>query len=118
MFYYIIKKVMKKFLPLLLVLGIFLSVWVEGYTYKELNSANSLAKKGIIKSHSSNPSLYNLNKPVLRQEIALISRRVSGVSESKNCKNLFNDVTSKKPNNWICKNGTGWTQTYFRKQII
>jgi hypothetical protein len=70
----------------------------------ELESANDLAKKWIIKNNSSNPSLYNLDSPVLRQEIALISRRVSWVNESTDCKNTFSDVTSVIPNNWACKN--------------
>lgn len=95
---------MKKILSLLIVSWIILSTWVYSYSSKELESANNLAKKEIIKSHSDNTSLYNLDKPVLRQEIALISRRVSGVLENKECKNLFDDVTAKKPNNWVCKN--------------
>jgi hypothetical protein len=45
-----------------------------------------------------------LDAPVLRQEIALISRRVSGVKENPTCKNIFADVTATKPNTWVCKN--------------
>lgn len=71
---------------------------------EELNSANNLAKKWIIKNNSSNPSLYNLNNFVLRQEIWLISRRVSGVAENSSCKNIFSDVNAYSPNNWVCKN--------------
>lgn len=70
----------------------------------EIDSANNLAAKWIIANHSDNTDLYNLDKPVLRQEIGLISRRVSWVSENSTCKNLFDDVTASIPNNWVCKN--------------
>ncbi len=69
-----------------------------------LESANNLAFKKIIKNHASDPKSYNLDSFVLRQEIALISRRVSWVSEKKECDNLFNDVTATTPNTWACKN--------------
>lgn len=83
-----------------------ITLWTVAYWYTNtmLDSANDLAKKEVIKNHSDKPDLYNLDSPVLRQEIALISRRVSWVPENKWCKNLFNDVSSRQPNTWACKN--------------
>ncbi len=80
-------------------------VWiVTAYSQAELESANNLAVREIIQNHSSNPTDYNLDSEVLRQEIALISRRVSGVSEKSSCDNIFGDVTATTPNTWVCNN--------------
>ena len=80
-------------------------VWiVSAYTQDELESADNLAVRWIIQNHSTNPVDYNLDSEVLRQEIALISRRVSGVSEKSSCDNIFGDVTATTPNPWVCKN--------------
>jgi len=98
------QNIMKKFFSVLTVLGILFTSFVSAYTPEELLSANNLAKKGIIKNHISDPENYHLDDPVLRQEIALISRRVSWIKENKTCKNIFADVTATKPNTWVCKN--------------
>jgi len=95
---------MKKILTLSIIAWLLVTSWVYAINSNEIMSANNLALKWIIKSHSENTNLYNLNSPVLRQEIALISRRVSGVLENSSCKNTFADITSKKPNNWVCTN--------------
>jgi hypothetical protein len=95
---------MKKILYILPIFILFLFSVTFSYSSLELDSANSLAKKWIIKDNGSNPDLYNLDNPVLRQEIALISRRVSWVSENSSCKNIFSDVTATSPNDWSCKN--------------
>ncbi len=98
---------LKKIIALISLIGV---IWImfltniSAYTSEELESANNLAKKWIIKNHSDNPELYNLDSPVLRQEIALVSRRVSWVKENGKCKWLFNDITATKPNDWACKN--------------
>jgi len=96
---------MKKIISLIAL--VILSFWilnVFAYSAEELQAANNLAKKWIIKAHYNDPQNYNLDNPVLRQEIALISRRVSGVAENKTCKNIFADITATKPNTWVCKN--------------
>lgn len=95
---------MKKLLSLFILTWIIISSQVSAYTPLQLESANNLATRGIIKNHVSDPENYNLDAPVLRQEIALISRRVSWVAENTTCKNIFNDVTIIKPNNWVCVN--------------
>ena len=89
---------------LILVLSILLTSTTYAFTAEMLNSANSLAAKEIIKNHSGDSEAYNLDLNVLRQEIALISRRVSGVEENSSCRNLFKDVTSTTPNTWVCNN--------------
>jgi len=95
---------MKKIFYILPFFILFLFSVTFAYTSLNLESANSLAKKWIIKNNGANPDLYNLDSPVLRQEIGLISRRVSWVDESSSCKNIFSDITSITPNNWACKN--------------
>ncbi len=96
---------MKKILFILLALSfLFWLNSANSYTSEELDSANNLAQKEVIKDKSFDPSLYNLDDFVLRQEIALISRRVSGVEENNYCKNIFDDVSSVNPNDWACKN--------------
>jgi len=74
------------------------------YTNSQLEAANSLAQRSTIKDHKNNPKDYNLDSNVLRQEIALISRRVSGFKENIGCKNTFSDISATMPNSWICKN--------------
>ena len=74
------------------------------YTNDQLESANDLAERGVVKDHKMDPQAYNLDSNVLRQEIALISRRVSGFKENTGCKNTFSDVSSSMPNTWACKN--------------
>jgi hypothetical protein len=95
---------MKNILISLVLIWLTFSASVFAINSSELIAANNLAWKLIIKNNSHNPELYNLNKPVLRQEIALISRRVSWILESSTCKNLFSDVNAKFPNTWICGN--------------
>jgi len=95
---------MKKIISLLALFTVSISGIVSAYTPEQLTSANNLAVKWIIQNHAWNPADYNLDSPVLRQEIALISRRVSGVSEKSTCDNEFNDVTATMPNTWVCKN--------------
>jgi len=70
----------------------------------ELDSANNLALKWIINDNSLNPELYNLDSVALRQEIALVSRRVSWIEEKEACNNVFSDISLTSPNDWACKN--------------
>lgn len=66
-------------------------------------AANDLAEKWIITKKTNNQD-YNVLEWVLRQEIAVISRRVSGIWENTGCKNIFWDVSANIPNDWVCKN--------------
>jgi hypothetical protein len=83
---------------------IYFSVDTFGFNVYEIKAANELAKAGYINNHSNNIVAYKLNQKVLRQEIALVSRRISGINENINCKNVFADVTALNPNTWVCKN--------------
>ena len=94
---------MKKIISSIAILGIALSS-VNAYTSDMLDSANELAQREVIKDNSKNPSEYNLDDNVLRQEIALISRRVSWHDANSSCKNLFSDVSASQPNDWACIN--------------
>ncbi len=67
-------------------------------------AANNIAKLWIIKDNSDNPNNYNLNQNVLRQEIAVISKRLAWIDTKISCDDIFKDVSSIKPNNWICVN--------------
>ncbi len=70
----------------------------------EITAANYLASNKYINNHSNNPNEYNLEQNVLRQEIALISRRIANIDENEYCKNIFYDLKTTKPNNWACIN--------------
>lgn len=95
-------KNIKKKIWIALVSSLFFANASFSYSNAELNSANFLAKKWIIVDKSFDPKKYNLDKNVLRQEIAAISLWISWVQKSQNCQNLFNDISNKKPNSWIC----------------
>ncbi len=54
-----------------------------------LDAANSLAEREIIKDKSENPSDYNLNDNVLRQEIGLIAMRIAGLQKKSSCSTML-----------------------------
>lgn len=95
------KKIISTLATISLISTSFSAFW---YTNSQLEAANDLAEREVIRDNSGNPSAYNLDSNVLRQEIALISRRVSGLGENSGCKNIFWDVTANTPNTWACKN--------------
>ena len=95
---------MKKITWIIALFAIWFTSMSFAYTSTQLQSANNLGVKEIIKNHVSDPENYNLDSFVLRQEIALISRRVSWIKAKTSCDNLFDDVTAITPNNWACKN--------------
>ncbi len=70
----------------------------------EIEAANDLAKRWIINDHRNDIKLYNLNKKVLRQEIAAVTRWVAKIEKSKKCENIFKDLSSILPNTWACLN--------------
>lgn len=67
-----------------------------------LESANFLAEKNIIVNNSENPEKYNLEKNILRQEIAGIIAKMSKVPEKTTCENKFSDVKITENNSWAC----------------
>ena len=94
---------MKKFITTLALTAIIFSQ-VSAYSSDMLNSANSLAERGIINDKSGNPVDYNLDSPVLRQEISAVARGVAGLPKKDNCDNIFSDVSATTPNTWVCLN--------------
>ncbi len=97
---------MIKILTFITLLFLTFSVSSEYITVKlsstPLEAANSLAERWIIKDKSSNPDDYNLDQNVLRQEIAIVSLRVSWLDMKDSCDNTFKDLTSITPNDWAC----------------
>lgn len=80
-------------------------IWTAlAYTSNMVDAANSLAQKWIINDHSTNPTAYNLDQNVLRQEIAAVTRWVARVEKNSTCKNIFSDLTATNPNTWACVN--------------
>lgn len=71
-------------------------------TATNLQHANTLWKLWIIVDHSSNPSLYELDKNILRQEIAWVIVNLSCLPKKSYCDNEFKDVSATNPNNWAC----------------
>ncbi len=70
----------------------------------ELESANSLAERKIIKDNSIDPKKYYLDNKVLRQEIALIAKRIAKLETKTKCDNIFSDISATNPNDWACVN--------------
>ena len=70
----------------------------------ELESANNLAIKWIIRNHLNDPQNYNLWENVLRQEIAAVARWVAKLDKKDRCDNIFSDLSDTKPNTWACRN--------------
>lgn len=68
----------------------------------EFDSASLLAKKWIIVDRSNNTELYKLKDYVLRQEISAVARWIAWIEKNLTCKNIFKDISDKKPNSWIC----------------
>lgn len=94
---------MKKILSSLILCSLFVSTSFATYTNTDMtDSANTLAERSVISDKSENPSTYNLNDNVLRQEIGLIAMRIAGLQKKSSCSGLFKDVTATTPNDWAC----------------
>ncbi|MDR1945368.1 MAG: hypothetical protein LBQ59_04865 [Candidatus Peribacteria bacterium] len=81
--------------------GIF-STGVSAYSTAQVDAANYLAAEEIIVNHSDDPTAYNLDQNVLRQEIAAVARGIAGLDKKTTCDNVFKDVSATTPNNWAC----------------
>ena len=93
---------MKKILAVIALFSISLSSFAS-YDFDEmLESANDLAQREVISDKSQNPSDYNLNANVLRQEIGLIAMRVAKLDKKSTCSGLFKDISATSPNDWAC----------------
>lgn len=67
-----------------------------------IKAANYLATDGIIVDQKANPVKYELNRPLMRQEMAWIIRKVLWIDKKTKCDWKFKDLTANKPNNWAC----------------
>lgn len=90
------KIIMKK----IMILSLILAPNLVSANY--LNSANFLSEKWIIVNQSQNPEKYNLEKNILRQEIAWIIAKMSNLEEKTTCENKFEDVKITSNNKWAC----------------
>lgn len=75
---------------------------VSAASSSHIEAANKLAGKGIINDHSTDTAKYELNRNVLRQEIAALARGVANLAKSTTCNNPYKDVTATIPNDWAC----------------
>lgn len=68
------------------------------------SDGNYLASLGIVKKQNSEAG-YNLQNYVLRQEVVWMAMKLGKFNFPENyiCKRIFRDVSSIKPNNWICR---------------
>lgn len=73
----------------------------SAYSASEVNAAEVLAAKGIVVKQT-NAADYQLDRQVLRQEIAAVSRGLASLEKTSSCTNVFNDVSATKPNTWAC----------------
>ncbi len=65
----------------------------------QIDAANYLAEKSIIKDHRSQPTNFNLNMSITRQETLKVIMKLSGKQVADNCDGTFADVKS----GWGCK---------------
>lgn len=75
----------------------------SAYSQSELQAAEKLANAGMNVVKRTNPADYQLDRQVLRQEIAAVSLALAGLSKSTTCNNMFTDVSATNPNDWACK---------------
>ena len=112
-FYFFIKNTMqylKKYTSfILIILTFILSFFIFNHNLvaktinsEELISANKLADLKIIVNQKNDPSKYNLDENILRQEVAGITLWLAKLPKNKTCQNKFFDISSIKPNTWTC----------------
>lgn len=97
----LIKKTTASVALVALTSGLFVS-GTSAYSTNELTAANFLAKKGYIVDQTTNPANYQLDRQVLRQEIAALARARANVEKTTTCMNVFRDVSATTPNTWAC----------------
>ncbi len=72
--------------------------WNDNY----VKAANYLATDKIIVNQKANPDKYELNRPLMRQEMAWVIRKVLKIEKKSKCDWKFKDLTPTKPNDWAC----------------
>lgn len=94
---------MKKILALgLAIIGIFISAYA--YTSTDIQNANYLATKGIVRDSSSNPGNYHLDDYVARAEVIGMILSMNSVTRNAGCRGDFPDIdVSTTYGNWVCR---------------
>ena len=96
----LIKKTTASFAIVALASGLFAN-GASAYSTADVDAANRLADAGVIVKQS-NPADYQLDRNVLRQEIAAVARGIAKIEKKATCSNSFKDVSATKPNTWAC----------------
>lgn len=68
----------------------------------ELDAASKLVDQWIIEGHGWDDTWYELWKTILRQDMSDIFRKVAGLELKNTCDNRFTDISSTRPNEWVC----------------
>ena len=96
----LMKKTTASIALLALTSGLFVN-GAKAYSQTEVEAANRLATAGIVVPQA-NPADYQLDRQVLRQEIAAVARGIAKLPKTTSCANVFKDVSATKPNDWAC----------------
>ena len=96
----LLKKTTASFAIVALASGLFAN-GASAYSTADVDAANRLADAGVIVKQS-NPADYQLDRNVLRQEIAAVARGIAKIEKKATCSNSFKDVSATKPNTWAC----------------
>jgi subtilisin family serine protease len=83
------------------------NMWFAGITEKDLlklSDGDYLATFGFITKKSSRHA-YKLDEFILRQEVVALATRIGSIhiSDDYECRNVFSDISSNKPNSWACR---------------
>ena len=88
-----------------------LSLSAMAYTSTDCTNVEQLASKGVV-SYKNTCREYNLDRTITRQEVAAVTLKVGEICGSISnippqgqymCDNIFSDVSSSYPNDWVCR---------------
>lgn len=88
-----------------------LSLSAMAYTSTDCTNVEQLAAKGVV-SYKNTCREYNLDRTITRQEVAAVTLKVGEICGAISnippqgqymCDNVFSDVSSTYPNDWVCR---------------
>lgn len=93
----------KKILALgLIAVGFFVHTYA--YTSADVNNANYLANKGVIKDWSNDPSKYSFDDSIARVDVIAMALAMKGITKNDTCRGDFSDVSMSHPYyDWVCR---------------